>query len=73
MLLKVHVIPKSKRIEIEELDEKNLRVRLSSPPIDGRANSELIELLARYYKKGKSSIRIRKGFRSRNKLIEVTD
>lgn len=73
MLVKVHVVPKSKSVEIEELAEKCLRVRLLSPPIDGRANSELIELIARYYKKSKSSVTIRKGLRSRDKLIEVTD
>ena len=73
MLVKVHVVPKSKRVEIRELTEKCLRVKLLSPPIDGRANSELLKLLARYYKKSKSAIRIKKGIRSRNKLIEVVD
>jgi len=73
VLVKVHVVPRSKKVEIEELAEKCLRVRLLSPPIDGRANSELIGLLARYYKKSKSAVKIKKGFRSRNKLIEVTD
>ena len=73
MLVKVHVVPKSKSVEIEELAEKCLRVRLISPPVDGRANSELIKLLARYYKKNKSAVKIKKGLRSRDKLIDVAD
>jgi len=73
MLVKVHVVPKSKSVKIEELAEKCLRVRLISPPVDGRANNELIKLLARYYKKNKSAVRIKKGLRSRDKLIEVAD
>lgn len=73
MLVKIRVIPRSKRVEVRKVNAKSLRVKLLSPPFDGRANNELIAVLSGYYNKPKSSIRIRKGFRSRDKVIEVTD
>lgn len=73
MLVKIRVISRSKYVEIEELGKDHLKVRVLSPPIDDRANNELIAILARYYNKRKSAVRIKKGFRSRDKLIELKD
>jgi uncharacterized protein (TIGR00251 family) len=73
MYLQVRVIPRSKRNEIIDLGNNRLRVKVISPPADGRANKELIESLARYYKKKKSSITIIRGSTSRDKVVEITD
>ena len=72
MLVSVQVIPRSKKTKV--IDQGSvLKVRVLSPPVDNKANSELIEVLARYYNVRKSSIRIRKGMKSRNKLVEIED
>lgn len=73
MLVKIRVIPRSKHVEVKKINAKSLRVKLLSPPFDGRANNELIDILSRYYERPRSSIRIRKGLRSRHKVIEVMD
>ncbi len=73
MLVEIHVIPRAKKVKIEERGKNSLKVHLLSPPVDGRANKELVTILARYYGKSKSSIIIRKGFRSRDKIIEIRD
>ncbi len=73
MLLKVHVITRSKKTGVEELDDNSLKVKVASPPIGERANSELIEVIAQYYNKRRSAVRIIKGLRARNKIVEVTD
>jgi hypothetical protein len=44
---------------------------LRSPPQDGRANAELIELVARQFGCRKSSVSIKRGASSRLKLIEI--
>ncbi|AHJ30475.1 hypothetical protein NSP_41750 [Nodularia spumigena CCY9414] len=46
-------------------------VRLKSPPVDGKANEELIKLLAEKFHVPKSHIRIKSGVSSRQKLIEI--
>ena len=44
---------------------------LKSPPVDGKANEELIKLLAKKFDVAKSDIRIKSGLSSRQKLIEI--
>ena len=73
ILLSIRVIPRSKKNEIIDLGGNRLKVKVTSPPEGGRANKELVESLARYYKKTRSSIIIAKGIKSRDKIVEISD
>ncbi|MTJ06542.1 DUF167 domain-containing protein [Anabaena sp. UHCC 0204] len=73
MQKKVKVKPNSKQQKIEELADGSLNVHLKSPPVDGKANEELIKLLAKKFDVPKSSIRIKSGTTSRQKLIEIDE
>ncbi|MBD2529108.1 DUF167 domain-containing protein [Nostoc flagelliforme FACHB-838] len=68
---KVKVKPNSKQQKIDEQSDGSLIVYLKSPPVDGKANEELIKLLAEKFDVPKSHIRIKSGLSSRQKLIEV--
>ncbi len=67
----VKVKPNSKQQSIEEQPDGSLKVHLKSPPLDGKANQELIVLLAKKFKVPKSVIAIKSGLSSRNKLVEI--
>ncbi|MBE9220394.1 DUF167 domain-containing protein [Dolichospermum flos-aquae] len=67
----VKVKPNSQQQKIEELADGSLNVHLKSPPIEGKANEELIKLLAKKFDVPKSSITIKSGVTSRNKLITI--
>jgi len=67
----VKVKPNSKKQEFKELADGTLAVHLKSPPVDGKANQELIELLADKFNVSKSQVRIKSGLSSKNKLIEI--
>ncbi len=67
----VKVKPNSQQQKIEELADGSLSVHLKSPPIDGKANEELIKLLAKKFDVPKSAITIKSGVTSRNKLIII--
>ncbi len=71
MKIKVTVKPNSKQQKIEESADGSLIVRLKSPPVDGKANRELIEMLAKQFKVAKSQISIKSGLSSKNKLVEI--
>lgn len=71
MKKQVKVKPNSKQQNIEELADGSLKVNLKSPPVDGKANKELIELLAKKFAVSKSQISIKSGLSSRNKLVEI--
>jgi uncharacterized protein len=71
MIILVKVMPNSKKLEIIKLDEKNYKIKLDAPAIEGRANSRLVEVLSDYLNIPKSSIRIVKGLKSRNKIVKI--
>lgn len=70
-LYRIKVKPNSKQQQIIEEPDGSLTVRLKSPPVDGKANAELIKLLAEKFEVRKSAIVIKSGVSSRNKLVEV--
>jgi uncharacterized protein (TIGR00251 family) len=70
MRYRVKVIPNARRDEVLE-DGENLKVRLKGPAAKGKANKALIELLADHFQVKKRDVRIIKGERSREKVVEV--
>ena len=71
MQITVKVKPNSKEQKIIEEVDGSLTIRLKSPPVDGKANEELIKVLSKKYHIPKSYIRIKSGISSRQKLIEI--
>ena len=69
MRIKVRVVPNSKKVEVIEGDP--MKVKLKSKPEGGKANKELIEILAKHFNVSKSDIRIISGFTSRRKIVEI--
>jgi len=70
MKVNVKVIPNAKRNEVSQEGEK-LKVRVAAPALDGRANKAVIEILAEFFNVKKSKIKIIKGEKSREKIIEI--
>lgn len=67
----VAVKPRSKSEGVSSLDDGTLVVRVNAPPVDGKANERVIELLADHFCVPKRNIRIAVGDGSRKKIIEV--
>lgn len=70
-IFKIKVKPNSKQQNIQQEADGSFTVHLKSPPVDGKANEELIKLLAEKFELPKSAIAIKSGLSSRNKLVEV--
>ncbi len=71
MQQRVKVKPNSKQQKIIDEVDGSLTIYLKSPPVDGKANEELIKVLSKKFKVPKSYIRIKSGASSRQKLIEI--
>ncbi|MGB3640730.1 MAG: DUF167 domain-containing protein [Rivularia sp. (in: cyanobacteria)] len=71
MQIAVKVKPNSKEQKIIDEADGSLTIRLKSPPVDGKANEELIKVLSKKFNVPKSYIRIKSGASSRQKLIEI--
>lgn len=67
----VRIHPRAKRDAITGEIGGALKLSLTAPPLEGRANQACIEFLAKLLKVPRSSITIAAGQTSRNKVIRV--
>ena len=67
----VRVQPRASRDEIAGEWQEGLKIRLTAPPADGRANEALRRLLAARLKVPLSAVRIAAGEHSRTKRVEI--
>jgi len=67
----VRVQPRASRDEIGGEYQDGLKIRLTAPPVDDRANDALRKLLATRLNVPLHAVRIAAGKRSRNKRVEV--
>lgn len=70
-ILSIKVKPNSKRQTIEQQEDGSWIVHLKSPPVDGKANAELIKVLSDRFDVPKTCITIRSGASSKLKRIEI--
>lgn len=74
-VLAVRVTPRASRSAFQGVlmkeDQPMLRIALHAPPIDGRANQELIAFLSRQFDLPPSSLEIIRGMQSREKLVRA--
>lgn len=68
----VKVQPRSSRKGIDGATGDILKIRLTSAPVDGAANEQLIEVISEELNVKKSSVRIIRGLSSRHKVIEIS-
>lgn len=71
MKIFVKAKPSSFQNKIEKTDETSFTVSVTEPPIQGRANRAIVEILAEYFGVLKTSVKIVSGATSRNKIIEI--
>jgi uncharacterized protein len=69
--LAIKVSPRSKKNEITGALGDALKVSLTAPPVDGKANEACIEFFAKLLKVPRSSVSIAAGQTSRNKVIRI--
>ena len=72
LILKIRVEPRSSKSGIAGPYGDGLKVKLTSPPVEGKANKELVEVLARAFGIKKSDVEIVSGKSSKNKVVRLT-
>lgn len=70
-VLQIKVKPNARESVLEQADDGTWTARLKSPPVDGRANQELIGLVARHWGCAKSAVELKTGASGRLKLVRI--
>jgi len=69
--LQVKVKPNARVSSLEKTDGGTWLAHLKSPPVDGKANEELVTLVARHFGCRRSAVAIKSGASGRLKLIRI--
>lgn len=70
--LAIRVTPRARKNEISEiLSDGTVKIRLTAPPVDGKANEALIEFLAEVLDVAARNIEIVAGHTGRKKLVSI--
>ena len=67
----LHVQPKASRNEICGISGNEMKIRLSSPPVEGAANKLCREFLAKLFRVAKPDVSIIVGEKSRHKTVRI--
>jgi uncharacterized protein (TIGR00251 family) len=70
-VIAVRVTPRAKKTAIAAVTAQTLQIRISAPPVDGKANKELLRFLAGVLGTAPSTLRILRGESAREKLVLV--
>jgi uncharacterized protein len=70
-LIKVYLQPKSSKNEIVGPYRDGIKVRVTAPPVEGKANEALLRFLAKEFGVPSSCIEIIKGHHSREKTLRI--
>jgi len=71
IILKVYIQPKSSKNEIVGPYRDGIKVKVTAPPIEGKANKALIQLFAKEFGISPSCIEMIKGNHSREKTLKI--
>lgn len=71
IFINIHLQPRASKNEIAGIHGDSIKLRLTSPPVEGAANSHVIEFLAKKLGIQKSKITIVSGEKSRHKTLKI--
>ncbi|KAB0671402.1 YggU family protein [Oryzomonas sagensis] len=71
IILTLHIQPRAAKNEVCGIQDHALKIRLTSPPVDGAANKLCREFLAERFDVAKSAVEIVSGETSRHKRVKI--
>jgi hypothetical protein len=71
--LAVRVNPRAKRNAVTKTDDRNIKVYVTAPPEDGRANEAVVETIAEWLGVKRRQVEIISGATSRNKVVRLAN
>ncbi|MDH5178206.1 MAG: DUF167 family protein [Gammaproteobacteria bacterium] len=71
LLLSVYIQPRASRDEIVGLHDNALKIRITAPPVDGKANAHLGKFLARSFGVKQNQVELLSGATGRHKRFAI--
>ncbi|MDZ7870077.1 MAG: DUF167 family protein [Rheinheimera sp.] len=71
LILQIYVQPKASRDQVVGLHCDAVKLAITAPPVDGKANAHVIKLLAQWFDVAKSQIELQRGELNRHKQLRI--
>lgn len=71
ILLRLYIQPKASRDKIIGLHGEELKIAITAPPVDGKANAHLTKYLSKQFRVAKGLVKIEKGELGRHKQVRI--
>lgn len=71
LTLSVRVTPGARRSEVVSTDGDRLRIKVAAPPVEGKANAEVVRFVAELFRVRRSAVSLVSGDHSRDKVLWV--
>ena len=71
LILNIRVQPRASKTALAEIVGEEIKLRLTSAPVDGAANQQLIAYLSKCFGVAKSAIQLIAGEKSRHKRVRI--
>lgn len=72
-VLRIKVIPRSSCNQLAGIENGMVKIKLTAPPVDGKANKALCSFLADLFGKPQKAVTILNGKKGRLKTIQITE
>jgi uncharacterized protein (TIGR00251 family) len=72
-IIQVKVKPNARVSSLSEMPDGTWLAQIKSPPVDGRANEELVALVAAHFARRKSEVSVKSGASGRMKLVKIEE
>lgn len=69
--ISIRVKTNARKNEVVQLEPGRYAVSVTAPPVEGKANEKIVELLSDYFHKPKRCITILRGEHSKEKIVEI--
>lgn len=71
ILVRIHVQPRAAKNAFAGIHDGAVKLRITAPPVDGKANALIVEILAKMFDVSKSAVTLASGQQSRRKRFRV--
>ena len=71
LILDCHLQPKASKDEFAGLHGERLKIRLTAPPVEGKANAHLLAFLGKAFDVAKSQVSLESGELNRQKRVRI--
>ncbi|WP_318437548.1 DUF167 family protein YggU [Photobacterium leiognathi] len=71
LIVRLYIQPKASRDQIVGLHGDEIKIAITAPPVDGKANAHLLKYLSKQFKVAKGLIHVEKGLQGRHKQVRI--